>query len=293
MNPVVLVSRSCWTTVREELWRVCPREALMVPLLALRERAPNRVPGSTLGLSDLESLVLATVVTLPPELQRNSGARVEALPGAEEWVNDRLSAFLGRHPRLRACAYLHSHPFAIGATSPSHGPDCDDEGHMRPLLVRNREAGLDASFSFIACREPREGWRLCCFALDEQASLIDLGSAVVVEDEHPGVRFALHPREPENRQATRTWTEALVAAGLSPAQDELFDGWTRLGAELAGDHRLGVMRPRGHPAEPPCLFMWNRPSRQLQALSNVPAIPTRDWLARLFPTPAEAAHASS
>ena len=57
---------------------------------------------------------------------------------------------------------------------------------MLPLLSRNREAGLAASFSLIACRAlGGDGWALHCFALDEWGDIVDLGPASRIADSHP------------------------------------------------------------------------------------------------------------
>ena len=152
MLPACLISELCWQQVATELDRVCPREAVLVPLCALDPRDPAHNPCHMLGLAEVARITVAAVVLVPRERQHNQLLRVSVLPHTDGLVNDRIEATVRRFPRLRACAYLHSHPFARGWTAPSRGSAGDVEGHMLPLWRSNRDAALDTSFSFIACR---------------------------------------------------------------------------------------------------------------------------------------------
>lgn len=242
----VIVAKSAWQTIVAELDRVAPREGVLLPLVALEARTAN--PCTTIGLSALETIVLAEARCLPPQLQEQSAVHVEALPTSDAWADDVVQSLVRRSPRLRAAAYLHSHPFAYEHTSPSRG---DIIGHMRPLLARNSEAGLAASFSFIACTSLRAGtrWRLPCFAMDSRERIVELGNSVVVSDDDPRVVRARRARSPRSR--LRRWKRRLRRHGFVLTVDELFGGWIRVKVALAGTHTLVVLFPLEFPDAPP------------------------------------------
>jgi hypothetical protein len=244
VTPRVVVARSCWEVITRELDRVAPNEGVLLPLVALDRRWPDADPCAPVGLPDLAAVVLAEVRCLPAHLQHNSLAHVAALPCADAWADGVVLPLVRRHPRLRAAAYLHSHPFAAGHTRPSAG---DITGHMLPLLRRNAEAGLDASFSFIACPGGRT-WRLSCFAMDARRHILDLGAAEIVDDDDPAIRRARTERP--TRPLLRRWKHQLRRRGLALRADELFDGWSRVRIWL-GDHVLVALFPIDFPAAPP------------------------------------------
>jgi len=247
MIPRVVVARSSWDVITGELDRVAPREGVLLPLVALERRAPDADPCAPIGLEDLDAVVLAEVRCLPPHLQHNGIARVAALPCADAWADSVVLPLVRRYPRLRAAAYLHSHPFAIEHTWPSGG---DVEGHMRPMLRRNAEAGLLASFSFIACgARGGGGWRLPCFALDGRGRVVSLGAAEVVDDGDGAIRRARRERAP--RCLVRRWRQQLSRRGLAVRADELFDGWSRVRVRLDARRVLVALFPLDFPAAPP------------------------------------------
>jgi hypothetical protein len=166
-----------------------------------------------------------------------------------------------RHPRLRAAAYLHSHPFAIGRTWPSGG---DLEGHMLPMLRRNAEAGLEASFSFIACRGGG-GWRLPCFAMDARGRVIELDAPEVVDDGDEAIRRARSERA--SRCLVRRWRQQLQRRGLAPRADELFDGWSRVRVRLGGERVLVALFPLDFPAAPPRYHLVDLRTRAARRLA--------------------------
>jgi len=190
--PSVLIGASVWHRVEAELDRVYPCEGIAVPLLALSPRNPFASPCRTLTLPEIREVIIAESVLVPANRQVNMRARVSVQRFTDGLVNEEVLALIRRHPRLRACGYLHSHPFARGWTQPSHGLTCDYEGHMLPLLTRNRECSLDTSFSFIACRLARgEGWTLLGFALDGDGAIVELGPARVIPNDSPVMRRCL------------------------------------------------------------------------------------------------------
>lgn len=235
----VVVAQSCWNAICFELDRVAPREGVVLPLVAIEHR---RDPCAPIALADITALAIAEVRCVPPELQHNTPWRVSALPRSDAWADDVVLPLVRRYPRLRAAAYLHSHPFANTHTSPSGG---DIDGHMAPLLSRNIEGGLYASFSFIACGR----WTLPCFAMDAQHRVVELGDAEVVDDADPLVAWARTTRPP--RFWLKRWKHRLRARGLAPRIDELFDGWTRARIDLDAHRVLVVLFPLAFPAEPP------------------------------------------
>jgi len=259
--PRVLVARSCWQVITGELDRVAPREGVLLPLVALDRRAPGADPCAPLGLGDLARVVLAEVRCLPPHLQHNDLARVAALPCADAWADDVVLPLVRRHPRLRAAAYLHSHPFAVERTWPSGG---DLEGHMLPMLARNAEAGLDASFSFIACGAAGGGWRLPCFALEPGGRVVALGAAEVVDDGCDAIRRARTPRAPGH--LVRRWKQQLRRRGLALRADELFDGWSRVRVRLGAHRVLVALFPVDFPAAPPRYHLVDLRSRAARRL---------------------------
>jgi hypothetical protein len=245
VTPRVVVARSCWEIITRELDRVAPHEGVLLPLVALDRRWADADPCAPVGLRDLAAVVLAEVRCLPPHLQQNSLAHVAALPCADVWADGVVLPLVRRHPRLRAAAYLHSHPFATGHTRPSSG---DVTGHMLPLLRRNAEAGLEASFSFIACGHGR-GWRLPCFAMDARGRVVELGAAEVVDDGDDAIRRARAPRPA--RHLLRRWKHQLRRRGLALRADELFDGWSRVRIRLGAHHVLVALFPVDFPGAPP------------------------------------------
>jgi len=274
MLPTVVITESCFASVRAELDRVNPREGIAVPLLWLKKRAPEPSPAALLRLSQIEQVVIARALLVPPEKQTNGCVRVGVLAETDRLVADAIRSLARRHPRLRACAYLHSHPFAHGSTRPSRGATCDYEGHMIPLLERNRDAGLAASFSFIACRTlADDGWQLHAFALDERAQILDLGLARRIADTHPDAVAALVPplaRRPIHR-LVRGWLNRLRRARIHHRFDELFDGWLRIILDASERTSLVVLLPLCFPRQRAQLFAWNREMNEVTGFECEPS----------------------
>lgn len=242
----IVVAQSCWTAICFEFDRVAPNEGVVLPFVALEHRA---APCAPIGLGDITTLAIADVRAVPPALQHNSLLRVAALPRSDAWADSVVLPLVRRYPRLRAAAYLHSHPFAHERTWPSGG---DIDGHMLPLLARNRETGLDTAFSLIAFGR----WRLPCFAIDGGRRVIELGEAEVVDDADPAIVRARAPRPP--RFWLKRWRQRLRARGLSPQLDELFDGWTRARVPLDAHRVMVVLFPLAFPDEAPQYFVVDR-----------------------------------
>ena len=270
MLPGISIGQSCWRALCAELDRVFPREGLAVPLLFLDPRQPGRSPCASLGLQDLREVVIARILTVPAFLQVNGPVRVAVREGADHLINREVEALVGRFPQLRACAYLHSHPFAVGATHPSRGPGCDLEGHMLPQLDHNRRAGLEASFSFIACRAiGGPGWRLQGFALDGQGALYELGFARLIPDHDLLLRRASLPgleQRPMVHRRLRRWRHELRRLGINFYQDDLFGGWLRIVLELDPPNALVVLLPIDFPAERPRCYAVDRSTGLTQPL---------------------------
>jgi hypothetical protein len=273
MLPTVAITESCLAQVEEELDRVNPREGLAVPLLWIKKRAPEPNPATLLRLAQIEQVIIARALLVPPEKQLNGCVRVGVLAETDRLLAEATRALTRRHPRLRACAYLHSHPFARGGTRPSRGATCDYEGHMIPLLERNRDAGLAASFSFIACRTWKDdGWELHCFALDEHEDIGDLGLARRIPDSHPDAVAALLPplsRRPIHR-LVRGWLSRLRRARVHYRVDELFDGWLRIILDASAQTSLVVLLPISFPRQPAQLFVWNREANEVTRCDGEP-----------------------
>lgn len=226
-TPDVLVPWDTWTIITTELSRVAPAEAVMLPLVSLERNLEAPHPCVTTPLRGLEAVVLNEVLTVPPQLQRNSLANVAVLPGADAILDGLIQDACRARPALRVVAHLHSHPFARGNTWPS---STDIHGHMRPLWRKAQQEGVDTTFSFIACRASRgEGWMLQGFALDG-GNVVDLGMARVVEPTH---RLVVHARLPNARLRglaglVRRWRKQAHGLNAQVAVDPLMDGWTRL-----------------------------------------------------------------
>jgi hypothetical protein len=240
MAPRVVVPVDTWSVIRQELDRVAPQEAVVLPLVSLVRNAGAPHPCVTTDLEHLDGVVLAQAIPVPPSLQRNTSVHVSALPGADAWLDARVEAAVREAPSLRSAAYLHSHPFATGDTSPS-GPDI--QGHMKPMLRKKTEEGLRVSLSFIACRArmTAEGWLLRVFACTPGQTVVDLGTTEVVNVSHPWVRLARlpHGRHRGMRGTLRRWRRAAFEARLPVAVDDLMDGWVRVRVN-AGGHRTLV-----------------------------------------------------
>lgn len=260
----VVVARSSWETIVRELDRVAPREGVLLPLVGIEHRAD---PCASIGLCDIATVVLAEARSVPAHLQDNSLVHVAALPTSDAWADEVVLSLVRRSPRLRAAAYLHSHPFAIERTSPSHG---DIHGHMRPLLARNADAGLFASFSFIACRTIRATWRLPCFAMDARERVSELGNAEIVDDSDEIVRRARAPRA--SRSLLRRWRSSLRARGFSVRVDELFGGWSRIRVPLGADRVLVALFPIDFPASPPRYHLVDTRARHVERLERAFAL---------------------
>jgi hypothetical protein len=279
-NPTVLIGSSCWSRIAGELERVQPCEGLVVPLVALERRRPHDNPCAMIELRQIRRLVIARAVLVPDSLQVNSWARVSVRPRTDGIVNQQVEALVRHHPALRACAYLHSHPFALGRTRPSRGISGDYEGHMLPLLDDNRQAGLNSSFSFIACRgRGGRGWRLHCFALGPRREIVDLGIARVVGDRCRPMRQALLPslrlRSPY-RYLLRHWRRQLRRQGLRPRTDDLFDGWIRTMIRVSDELELVILLPNAFPHEPAQHYLAHRPSGRSMRLTP-PATRSLAW----------------
>jgi len=275
MRTEVDITLSCWQRLVAELDRVAPAEGIAVPLLALTMRDPSRNPCATIGLADLARVTIGELVLVPDSQQINGAVRVSVLPRTDHLVNCQVARLLEQYPRLRACAYLHSHPFAIGSTQPSRGLRCDYEGHMLPLWHDNRAAGLDTSFSFIACRGPLGwGWRLCCFALDPSGAIVDLGWARVKTDVDVGqpgpLQHAVEQREPL-RQVLRGYRRELRRRGFFCSSEELFDGWQRTVVPIDAATALVILLPIDFPEQPPRFFRVDRQRRRSEQLFPIHA----------------------
>jgi hypothetical protein len=249
----VVVAQSCWNAITFELDRVAPREGVVLPLVAIEHRA---APCAPIGLHDITSIAIADARCVPAGLQENTLLRVTALPSSDAWADAVVLPLVRRSPRLRAAAYLHSHPFAWERTSPSGG---DIDGHMRPLLARNRDCGLLASFSFIAASSSSRAcgrWKLPCFAMDDRERVVELGDAEIVDDADPIIERARASRPP--RFWLKRWKQRLRSRGLAPRIDELFDGWTRARIDLDAHRVLVVLFPLAFPDETPRYFVVDR-----------------------------------
>lgn len=250
--PACYMTGDFWQRVRAELDRVQPLEGVAVPLVSLELRRPD--PCARIGLEDIRSVTLAAALIVPGHLQVNERLRVHVTSGTDERLNASMRKVLKRFPRLRTGALLHSHPFARGATFPSRGPAGDYEGHMLPLLERNREAGLETSFSFIACRESRgPGWRLEAFALDDEERIVALGAVEVVEDGHRAVREAFDAGTRRGGPAwlrVRRLARQLRKCEIRHSVDELMGGWLRLIAHPAPGRATVHLLPPCYPLEP-------------------------------------------
>ena len=262
MRTGVDITLGCWQRLVAELDRVAPAEGIAVPLVALTMRDPGRNPCAMIALDDIARVTVAELLLVPDSQQVNGAVRVSVLPQTDRIVNAQVERLLRRFPRLRACAYLHSHPFAIGTTRPSHGLHCDYEGHMLPLWRDNRRAGLDTSFSFIACRGPLgAGWRLCCFALDPGGAIVDLGWARVVADVDAGqpgpLQHAVEEREPL-RQVLRGYRRELRRRGFFCSSEELFDGWQRTVVHIDRRWTAVILLPIEFPQQVPRFFLVDR-----------------------------------
>lgn len=261
MRTEVDITHVCWQRLVAELDRVAPAEGIAVPLAALTMRDPGRNPCAMIALDDIARLTIAQLLLVPDGQQINSAVRVSVLPHTDRIINPQVERLLQRFPRLRACAYLHSHPFAIGSTQPSRGLRCDYQGHMLPLWHDNRQAGLDTSFSFIACRGPLGGWRLCCFALDPRGAVVDLGQARVVADVTAGqpgpLQHAVEEREPL-RQVLRGFRRELRRRGFYCSSEELFDGWQRTVVHIDRRWSAVILLPIEFPQQAPRFFLVDR-----------------------------------
>jgi hypothetical protein len=257
----LVVAQSSWNAIELELDRVAPREGVLLPFVAIEHRCE---PCAPIRLTDITTLAIADVRALPPGLQESSLAHVAALPRADEWADATVLPLVRRYPRLRAAAYLHSHPFAYGTTSPSSS---DITGHMIPLLAKNSECGLFASFSYIAASAAtgsRDRWKLPCFAMDASRRVVALGDTEIVDDADPIITRARAQRPP--RFWLKRWKQRLRARGLAPQLDELFDGWTRARITLDATRVLVVLFPLEFPAVAPRYFVVDprrRTSKQL------------------------------
>lgn len=283
-TPRLLIGAACWRRICAELDRVLPCEGLAIPLMALTQIEPRANPCSMIELDQLHEVIIARAVLVPDRLQLNSWARVRVLPRTDGIVNQEVEVEIRRHPSLRACGYLHSHPFARGRTWPSGGPAGDLMGHMLPLLEHNRRAGLDTSFSFIACREEEgTGWRLQGFALDRRGGIVDLGFARVLADRSPLLARALQPAlwtRPPYKHLLRRWRRELRRRRLRPRQDELFGGWLRFIVRVDPDLELVILLPNSYPEQPAQYYVVDRASvrrggsvRRLEPLDGVSCAP--------------------
>jgi hypothetical protein len=266
-TPALRMAPAAWSTLVAELDRVAPAEGLAVPLVALRFRDPGHNPCQAVHLADLAEVAVAAVVLVPPDRQVNRRLGVHVLARTDDVVDAEVQRLLVLHPRLRTCAYLHSHPFAVGRTWPSGGTG-DVQGHMVPLLRRNRETGLHASFSLIACRLDRGGWRLQGFALDDRERVVDLGDVVVGD-----VAWALDPRltsRPGVRGVLRRWRRGLHRGGHGTRVDRLFDGWLRLVVDADRDPATVVLLPPGFPGQEAQCFRVTGSPAVTQAIRQAP-----------------------
>lgn len=200
--PAIEVLPAAWSAICRELDRASaegierrgtPDETVFVPLCCLRHR-PGRVRAPRIErtqLSDIEALIIAEVLLPPRDLVTSSATHVRFRHGGEGWdrtqsrFDDLVDQILERSPHLEVLARGHSHPFHVMSTRPS---GIDREDHLQPCLTYNRALGIDAGFTFIAVRGEAAGsWALQAFATRDGYEVLDLGLAVILENENESV----------------------------------------------------------------------------------------------------------
>lgn len=279
---------AAWATTQTELSRVSPREGVLVPLIALEMKSGKDNPCRLTTLHDIARVTMARVLTVPSDLQCNQAARVHLLQSADHVVNQQILSLTRRYPLLRACGYIHSHPFAVGTTSPSVGHRCDYQGHMLPMLQHNRACGLNTSFSFIACRAfpqntaGRERWKLLAFALDHQKEIVELGEVATLSGDAAILRRARLPhlyRRTPQKYLLRRFRRALKKLGSHVCCDGLYGGWVRLVVQRRGTPPVVVLVPLTFPQQDMRFFQLGEyPAGSVVARARSRSLSVTDWL---------------
>ncbi|MBE7466175.1 MAG: hypothetical protein HS116_22090 [Planctomycetes bacterium] len=280
-RPLVVVLPEAWSAVTCELDRAAeegrrlgrsPREAVFVPLCALKYRAGCvRVPRmERTSLEDLAAVVVVRALRLPDAWVEASAARIRFRDGAG--IQNRFDALLDtalhRYGRLEVLARGHSHPFDVGGTRPS---GIDRVEHLAPCLAYNRALGLDAGFTFIAV-QGRGGarWALHCFGSKDGDRIIDLGLAALPAASGTMARLAKAPffQTPEGAALEAVWR---ASHGGAMRVDRLPLGWTRI---RLGDPVTAVFAlPPGYPQDPGVRFWLEQEAWQREEIQDWSALP--------------------
>lgn len=268
--PKVIIEPTVWKNITAEVakWAIrgknlgaSPLECVFYPLTAISLRKERPLtPFDTINLIDVEQFSVGSVF-IPPEKYANYTSYSASFSCQNETENTMQEVFtkaieqeIKLQPQLYFLCPGHSHPFAIGTTSPS---STDIEHHMRPYKRKNEELlGFRFSLALIIVQEPSQkdivlqsiynqyAWRACCFALDENEKVQNLGFAEIANNNQYFTPFY------QSRQGN-TW-ESLQKAFLA---DRLIEherwpgGWTSFLIKDNPENATLVMLPPKFPSQ--------------------------------------------
>jgi len=163
--PKVIIEPTVWKNITAEVakWAIkgknlgaSPLECVFYPLTAISLRKEQPLtPFDTIDLTDVEQFSVGSVF-IPPEKYANyTSYSASFLNDTENAMQEVFTKAVEQEIKLQPQLYFlcpgHSHPFAIGTTSPS---STDIEHHMRPYKRKNEELlGFRFSLALIIVQE--------------------------------------------------------------------------------------------------------------------------------------------
>ncbi|MDP3710493.1 MAG: hypothetical protein Q8R29_02080 [bacterium] len=196
----VFIAESAWCTITREVSHFANmsfigKEAIVYPMFGyFRKEDCFKAPWEMLELEDIDCFVVPFAAPPPRELTDHGAFRASLkfkTPQEREKFQQIMggwSSFLDDkyYPMLRV-GNVHSHQFATDKTWPSKGGSQTDYPRILNLWKDLKEEGLNTAPEIIICksRSKTEKWVACCFALDKDQEIVDLGHAEIVSDYHP------------------------------------------------------------------------------------------------------------
>lgn len=219
--PKVFIGESAWRAITREISHFADmsfvgKEAIVYPMFGyFRKDACLKAPWEMLELKDLDCFVVPFASPPPREFTNHTsyhaGFRFKS-PEERirfEQIMGGWSGFLDEkyYPMLRV-GNVHSHQFATKKTWPSSGGSQMDEARILDMRDDLKGEGLDTALEIIICKAgfKKGEWVACCFGLDHNQQIVDLGYAEIVPDHHPLIGKLLASHYTKTRLGQR-WEE--------------------------------------------------------------------------------------
>lgn len=264
--PKVFIDPKAWLSIVNEVERWAklgnetqgaPFECVFYPLITIKLRKEIPLtPFDEISLKDVKQFAVGSVFIPPTEYTNYSSyaASFYAPKGQEEEMKGDFTKAIREELKCKPQFYFlgpgHSHPFSVGATSPS---STDINHHMLPYKEKNEQLlGFKFSLALIVVRDfltdPNNffNWTACAFAVDENNQVQNLSIAKIGSSSDTLQPFY---RSSEGE----TW-ETLQKAFLGEKlieHERWPGGWTSFLIRETQETAILVMLPPRFPTQPP------------------------------------------